>query len=139
MNVVQDTAIVFRFTDAGSCAKAFDMLEELGYEPSFLGEERTRLHIHVDETYLTSALEIAQAYGGSLEERALISEAELTNLAYRLDMIPIPAHIVNEDWTDSYANALHEPGEGDDLALRDEEMRGWYDEPYDHFSGEVKT
>ncbi|MFF2483401.1 hypothetical protein [Paenibacillus sp. NPDC058071] len=92
------SAILFDFADEKSAALACDTLQELGYEP--MQHEGNRVHIHVDGVDLTSALEIAQAHGGSLVEQAAIRDEAITDTAYSLNAITIPAHVVNEDMAD---------------------------------------
>lgn len=89
------SAIIFDFQDGNSTQNAFQLLLELGYDP--VRHSHTRLHIHVVNEDLTSALEIAQAYGGQLVEQEQMQEQLIANTAYGLDNIIIPAHIVNED------------------------------------------
>ncbi len=117
-------ALLIDFPDEKSARLAADTFDELGYEPCL--HESGRLHIHVRNEDLTSALEIMQSYGGTIVERAPADTAALTGLAYGMDAIPIPAHTVNEDWVDAYATG--EPG----IADAD---RGFLpdDESYDHF------
>jgi hypothetical protein len=109
---------------------ARELLQELGYDPVMHGE--SRMHIHVDGGDLTSALEIAQAHGGQLVEQADIAEEAVTNTAYSLDAITIPAHVVNEDWIDA-----------EDAHNRDDDATHGNDEflpdagDYNHFSGDV--
>ncbi|MCY9515642.1 DNA/RNA helicase [Paenibacillus apiarius] len=124
-----EAAIRFRFTDAASAMLAFDTLEELGYTPEYDGDSHTELHVHVEKRDLTSALEIAEAHGGQLVEEADLTEVSLMNQAYGMDLIPIPAHVVNEDWADDdrYAVRNRAPNH-DDLSLRDEEAFGWIDD-----------
>lgn len=88
-------AIIFDFPDGPNTQAAFQLLLELGYEP--VRHSHTRLHIHVEAEDLTSALEIAQAYGGELVEQAQMQEQLIANTAYGFNDIIIPAHIVNED------------------------------------------
>lgn len=92
-------AIVFDFVDSGSADQAFSLLHELGYDPAM--HSPTRLHIHVINEDLTSALEIAQVHGGTLVEQASMQDELLASTAYSLDAITIPAHLVNEDWADN--------------------------------------
>ncbi|MBP1992379.1 hypothetical protein [Paenibacillus eucommiae] len=103
---MKSLAIFFEFDKERDALLALDTLEELGYSPK-LQEDRLRptLHIHLDDQDLTSALEITQAHGGRLVEQAAINEGESTfAMAYDLeDTIPIPAHVVNEDWTEDYS------------------------------------
>ena len=89
------SAIIFDFPDGNSTQNAFQLLFELGYDP--VRHSHTRLHIHVEAEDLTSALEIAQAYGGQLVEQEHMQEHLVANTAYGLNDIIIPAHLVNED------------------------------------------
>ncbi|MDF2835566.1 MAG: hypothetical protein K0Q63_1206 [Paenibacillus sp.] len=111
---------------------ARELLQELGYDPVMHGE--SRMHIHVDGADLTSALEIAQAHGGQLVEQADIAEEAVTNTAYALDAITIPAHVVNEDWID--AEGAH--NRDDDASYANEEFLPDAGD-YNHFSGDVHT
>jgi hypothetical protein len=130
-------ALMFRFPDVSSARMAADTLEELGYEPQL--HEGARVHIHVENEDITSALEIVQSHGGQLMEHAPAEVVDITSAAYCLDSIPIPAHTVNEDWQEDYRDS--------DIAAQDgnwsEEARPTAtangedfrrdDEPYDHF------
>ncbi|EPY05442.1 hypothetical protein PAALTS15_19793 [Paenibacillus alvei TS-15] len=137
---MQDTtAIRFRFSDPAGARLAFDTLEELGYTPAYDSASETELHIHVDKRDLTSALEIAEAHGGQLLEEASMTEMSVMDQAYGMNYIPIPAHMVNEDWAndDRYASARHNPSH-DDLSHRDEEAYGIFDdETTNHFPGGI--
>ncbi|MHA6482990.1 hypothetical protein ACX1C1_13920 [Paenibacillus sp. strain BS8-2] len=124
------SAILFDYSDDSSAAMARELLQELGYDPVMHGD--TRMHIHVDGGDLTSALEIAQAHGGQLVEQADIAEETVTNTAYALDAITIPAHVVNEDWID--AEGAH--NRDDDEACTNDEFLPDAGE-YNHFSGDV--
>lgn len=139
MNLIDQSAILFEFSDARSAALASDTLEELGYAPVL--HDNNRIHIHIEGSDLTSALEIAQANGGKLVEQSHIAEWAVTSSAYALDAVTIPAHVVNEDWVDSYAAGGQE--EADLLRNRDDDAD--YDDEflpdagtYDHFSGDVR-
>jgi hypothetical protein len=106
LKLMNDTAIFFEFENERSALLAQDTLEELGYTTGFYTErERPTLHVQIDGSELTSALEIVQAYGGRLLERGLTdSEAAIFAKAYNEgDFIAIPAHVVNEDWNEQYA------------------------------------
>jgi hypothetical protein len=101
------TPIFFEFNQERDALLALDTLEELGYSPSLLTHfVKPTLHIHVEDQDLTSALEICEAHGGQLVEKSNSSaETEAFALAYDLEgSIRIPAHVVNEDWTDDYAS-----------------------------------
>ncbi|SEC50762.1 hypothetical protein [Paenibacillus sp. GP183] len=101
------TPIFFEFDQERDALLALDTLEELGYSPSLLTHcIKPTLHIHVDHQDLTSALEICQAHSGKLvEKNGSSAETEVFAMAYDLEgSIRIPAHVVNEDWTDDYAS-----------------------------------
>ncbi|MFX3632260.1 MAG: hypothetical protein ACE3L7_09295 [Candidatus Pristimantibacillus sp.] len=132
------SAIMFDFADGKSALVACETLQELGYEPML--HEGNRVHIHVDGVDLTSALEIAQSHGGQLVEQSTITTGVMTNTAYSLDAITIPAHIVNEDWNDDYAQTELDEGleNHDDDADRGNEFvpdAG----SYGYFSGDVNA
>ena len=122
MNI--DSAIMFDFSDGNSASLACEMLQQLGYSP--VQHESNRVHIHVEGSDLTSALEIAQAYGGTFVEQSEIEEDTMTGSAYALNAITIPAHVVNED-----------------LIAAEEGEAGYSSEflpdprDYDYFSGDV--
>jgi hypothetical protein len=123
---MNESPIAFEFSDRRSALYALDTLEELGYQPHLHEQENGYIvHFHVERNDLTSALEIAQAHGGSLMELDHQSEQAAYDTAYNMDAIRIPAHIVNEDWADDYtspeAHITIDPSP----------------ESYDHFSGDV--
>lgn len=121
---MEHDALMFEFRDESTARLAADTFEELGYEPRV--HEGGRMHIHVRNEDLTSALEILQCHGGRIVERAPAETLSLTEEAYDLDAIPIPAHTVNEDWVDAYATS--EPGaEAAESGYRTD------DGSYDHF------
>jgi hypothetical protein len=104
---MSDTPIFFEFDLKRAAYLALDTLLELGYRTSFVeGAEKPTLHVHVDKQDVASALEIAAAHGGRLTERGEApSEERAFAMAYDLDEgIRIPAHVVNEDFTDSYVH-----------------------------------
>jgi|GEM_PF-777331 hypothetical protein len=103
--MTMNNAITFAFADSRSAFQAFDTLEELGYRPEM--EERdgqSFVRVPLEKNDLTSALEICQSFGGSLVERSAGEAVEAYSSAYALDEggINIPAHIVNEDFSDEY-------------------------------------
>ncbi|XID90647.1 hypothetical protein ACF3MZ_19135 [Paenibacillaceae bacterium WGS1546] len=91
-------ALMFQFPDEAQARLAAETLDELGYEPQL--HEGDRLHIHVRNEDLTSALEIAQSCSGRLLDQAPTETIAATDAAYGIENIPIPAHTVNEDWVD---------------------------------------
>ncbi len=97
---MKHAALLFQFPGDSQAMLAAETLEELGYEPQL--HEGGRLHIHVQNEDLTSALEIVQCCSGHLLEHAPAEAVTVTDFAYGMDDIPIPAHTVNEDWVDSY-------------------------------------
>lgn len=124
MNGNQD-ALMMEFRDEATAALAADTFDELGYEPYLHGGGR--LHIHVRNEDLTSALEIMQCHGGQILDGAHADAYSLTQMAYDLDAIPIPAHTVNEDWVDGYDSGA--PA----ATASDEAANDFQDAPYDHF------
>jgi|GEM_PF-574941 len=100
MNVRHD-ALSMDFPDEKSARLAEETFDELGYDP--VRREGCRVYIHVRNEDLVSALEIMEACGGCLTPAGR-EAANLANQAYGLEEIPIPAHTVNEDWTDAYAD-----------------------------------
>ncbi|MNZ91260.1 hypothetical protein D3C78_1102370 [compost metagenome] len=131
------SALLFHFQDAQSASLACETLRELGYETVL--HDGSRMHVHLEGSDLTSALEIAQAHGGQLEEQAHISDDALTNSAYSMDAISIPAHLVNEDLifseeTDE-TNGLRNWDEDADYSSEFLPDSG----KYDYFSGDVRA
>ncbi|KIL39265.1 hypothetical protein SD70_20880 [Gordoniibacillus kamchatkensis] len=136
---MSDQPIFFEFEQERSAFLAMDTLQELGYKSGFVdGTGKTMLHVHVDGQDVTSALEIAQAYGGRLTEHSeAMPEERLYQMAYDLDEgIRIPAHFVNEDFSESYV----QPGATEAGGSPDAPAAPLYDEfdpseeTYDGFS-----
>lgn len=117
-------ALMFKFPDEAQARLAGETLNELGYEPQL--HEDGRLHIHVEDEDLTSALEIVQCYSGQLMEHAPAEAVVVTDFAYGLDGIQIPAHTVNEDWEEHYRVASSSDNEAETPFTTD-------DGSYDHF------
>ena len=137
---MNEAPIFFEFDQQRSAYLALDTLTELGYRPEFVdGAARPTLHIHVDKQDVASALEIAQAHGGRLAEQASsgLTETDAFAMAYDLDEgIRIPAHVVNEDFTDSYASPA-----APEAAAYDRDPPAGYDlseETYDGFSAGIR-
>lgn len=63
---MDEQSIVFDFDDIRSAYCAFDTLDELGYRPEIHNNKsvKTQVHIRVENSDITSALEIAQAHRG---------------------------------------------------------------------------
>lgn len=99
-------ALLFEFADDNAASLASGTLRELGYDGVRADGRSVSLSLHRSD--LTSALEIAFAHGGQLHTGNGEREERLTSACYGLDAsvvpadeietIPIPAHIVNEDW-----------------------------------------
>ncbi|WP_284643682.1 hypothetical protein [Paenibacillus silviterrae] len=105
---MSSTPIFFEFETRDEANMAAGTLEELGYGVGLHDDaEKSTLHVIVDGSDLTSALEIAQAHGGRLVEHpGTLSEPATFAMAYEeQEMIPIPAHLVNEDWQDDQIQA----------------------------------
>ncbi|UKS26433.1 hypothetical protein LOZ80_33770 [Paenibacillus sp. HWE-109] len=131
--------IFFEFDKERDALLALDTLEELGYKPELLDGERATLHIHLDDQEITSALEIAQSHGGRLAERQQ-AQAEQATFAMAYDLegsIRIPAHTVNEDWPDSYAQA-QAPLDSDAVPSEEEAAFDPSSDDYNHFSPGIR-
>jgi|DewCreStandDraft_1066081.scaffolds.fasta_scaffold00226_26 hypothetical protein len=86
--MINPTPILFEFKDSHSASKAMDALKELGYEPQHVGEAGKRIvFLHDFHNNLYTGLEIAQIHGGNLIEQE----------------VALPAHLINEDWSEAYA------------------------------------
>jgi|GEM_PF-1229721 len=140
-------AIMFSFPDSHSASLAYATLQELGYAP--VRHEGGELHVHLRKGDLTSALEIAMAYGGQPLERQGIAGDSLYCSAYDMDAITIPAHLVNEEETTDGDDAVafdppHALGGAETLRYRDEDgappdsYLPTHDD-YGFFSGDVRA
>lgn len=90
--------IFLNFGGAREAELALEMLRELGYPCGMTDQEGdATIHVHVDNQDIVSALEIAQAYGGNLVNDDGAEVVQMYDYAYKLNEIPIPAHLVNED------------------------------------------
>jgi len=131
--------IFFEFDKERDALLALDTLDELGYKPELLGGEMSTVHIHLDEQEITSALEIAQSHGGRLVDRPLSEpEPAIYNMAYDLEgSIRIPAHTVNEDWSESYAEA-NASSVTDAVPSEEEAAFDPSADDYNHFSAGIR-
>ncbi|MEW9701013.1 hypothetical protein [Paenibacillus sp. SI8] len=131
--------IFFEFDQERDALLALDTLEELGYKPDLLADAKPTLHIHVDAQEITSALEIAQAHGGRLVERKLSQpETQTYAMAYDLEgSIRIPAHTVNEDWPDGYAETAAF-SQRDAIPTEEEAAFDPSADDYNHFSAGIR-
>lgn len=94
--------IFFQFKEDADTKLALNTLEELGYQAGvFDYEGKATLHVHLDNQDIASALQIVQSCGGNLVEVSRGEEIKLYDEVYSMDTIPIPAHLVNEDWEDT--------------------------------------
>lgn len=130
-----DTALLFQFADSRTASLASGTFEELGYDPVI--QQGNDVHIHMRGDDLTSALEIAQSHGGQLAVESSIPDIELTNEAYRMENITIPAHVVNEDWISQEETAEGLVNYDDDAPGENEFMPD--DGSYGYFSGDVHS
>lgn len=100
--------IHFAFESMDAAVLAQETMQELGYQTELQKESgEPVLHAFVIGSDLASALEIGQSLGARFIEHTpgLPSESAAISSAYELgDTIPIPAHIVNEDWAESYSS-----------------------------------
>jgi hypothetical protein len=117
------TRIYFQFEREEAAGLAFQTFDELGFHPHVDDQDRSRLHIHLDNPDLASALQIAMSHGGQLVEDAVSgSEEQLYSNAYELDnFIPVPAHVVNEDWVDGYSDPKEDVYDADTAGLEEDE------------------
>ncbi|SEP11094.1 hypothetical protein [Paenibacillus sp. OV219] len=132
---MQDTALMFQFGDSGSALLASSTLQELGYDPVI--QQGSSVHIHIRSSDLTSALEIAQSHGGQLAVQSSIPDIELTNDAYNMANITIPAHVVNEDLVAQEEAQGGFKNRDHDAPAEDEFFPD--DGSYGYFSGDVHT
>ncbi|MCR8643138.1 hypothetical protein NV379_10750 [Paenibacillus sp. N1-5-1-14] len=125
--------IFFQFQSESEANLAQGTLEELGYQ-AIVTEQggQAVVHIHIEQQDLTSALEIAQSYGGNLVEGIVGSEIDTLANAYNMHMtsgnvydgVRIPAHTVNEDWQDLFASIDDSEIEVNTLSS-DEDLNGF--------------
>ncbi|WP_116191110.1 hypothetical protein [Paenibacillus taihuensis] len=132
---MQDTALLFQFGDANAAQLASSTLQELGYDPVI--QQGSSVHIHIEGSDLTSALEIAQSHGGQLAVQSSIPDIELTNDAYNMANITIPAHVVNEDLVAQDETQSGYKNWDDDAPAEDDYFPD--DGSYGYFSGDVHT
>ncbi len=99
----------FQFRDPQQAAQACETLKEIGYAASTNGD--TGLSVHVENQDVLSALEICQAYEGSIIETGVVTyrpgnqnNIGVPNPGYSPEDWIIPAHIINEDWSEAYKN-----------------------------------
>lgn len=139
---LRHAAIQFQFADETSAHLAYETLQELGYEAVKDNARATELHIHVENQDLASALEIAGAYGGMLQEQKTMQELPFEAAYAVQDCIAIPAHVVNEDWADGYAEgvgALRDMHAAEAEASVHEQTYAWTEDSTNHFSGDIKA
>lgn len=107
---MREAPIWFAFPDSRAANLALETLTELGYHAHAAEREgKPAVWVVVEDNDLTSALEIAQACGGSLlDTDSETPESAVFNQAYDMDTVRIPAHLVNEDEPDA-----HVPGDAD--------------------------
>lgn len=131
--MLYDDAIRFSFPNVDSAIDAFETLQELGYEPVM--EEDTggppTLHIHVERSDVQSALEIVQTHGGEIVDTAPLGAME--NVAEdgpgcNIEGRGLPAHTVNEDFSEAYMTGLSESFAGDDTGVL---VEGYRDSVYE--------
>ncbi|MCI3927231.1 hypothetical protein MO973_44375 [Paenibacillus sp. TRM 82003] len=107
---MQEPTIKMLFPNPRSAYGAFDMLQELGYDPEIAGEgDQPLLAIHIEKHDVQSALEISQAYGGEL----MTGESRPAR-GSDFGEFDIPAHTVTEDFPEGYVNG------GSEAFLEDE-------------------
>ncbi|MFS0873826.1 hypothetical protein [Paenibacillus xylanilyticus] len=127
--MMDDSELQVHFSDASALLAAEDTLKELGYKPYQSGP--LELYIPTDRQDTQSAVEIVQSHGGSA---VFLSETDGVD---QFQDISIPAHIVNEDWQEGYANGNQGGGLQQGLHNRDDDPT--FDDSVDGFSGSVKA
>jgi hypothetical protein len=134
--VMNSAPIYFQFHEVGAARMALDTLSELGYHVHLMQSgDKPTVSVVVESIDLTSALEVAQAHGGSVMERPPFEAAgAVFDTAYGLDTVPIPAHVVNEDWVDGYADREAYRGASVDWEAEDGEGFDPSEDSYDHFT-----
>lgn len=116
---MESLPIYFQFVEERTALQAFDTLMELDYDVKLLEHDHEEhlptLLLILNQSDLTSAIEIAQSHGGKLvEAKQTCQEIDSITAVFNSDYIPIPAHTVI-----------------------DEELLDPSDESYDHFSAGI--
>ncbi|MEY8743598.1 hypothetical protein AB9M62_29885 [Bacillales bacterium AN1005] len=127
--MMSDGEIQVQFADPNALLAAQATLNELGYKPYQSGP--LELYIPTDRQDPQSAVEIVQSHGGS----AVFDSA--ADAANAFQEFSIPAHMVNEDWSEGYATGLQESPSGQTQHNRDNDPT--FDDSVDGFSGSVKA
>ncbi|WP_274364328.1 hypothetical protein [Paenibacillus thermotolerans] len=127
--MLYDDAIRFSFPNMDSAIDAFETLQELGYDPVMEegAEEHPTLHIHVERSDVQSALEIVQTHGGEIRDTAEVGNAA-DGPECNLEGQGLPAHLVNEDFSEAYMTGLSQALAGDDTGVLAE---GYKDSVYE--------
>lgn len=127
--MMDDSELQVHFSDHSALLAAEATLKELGYKPYQSGP--LELYIPTDRQDIQSAVEIVQSHGGST---AFLAETDGFD---QFQDISIPAHIINEDWQEGYANGTQDSGLQQGLHNRDDDPT--FDDSVDGFSGSVKA
>jgi hypothetical protein len=139
---VGDASIFFQYPDDRSAEVAYDTLLELGYHAHRMERDgRPIVQLFVESGDLTSALEIAQASGGTMMDTSenAASEPDTYRLAYDLDSVRIPAHIVNEDLDGGlYADGAAAEPAGSVDADGNPDLFDPSGDDYDHFQAGIR-
>ncbi|MDP4095610.1 hypothetical protein OIN60_02235 [Paenibacillus sp. P96] len=97
---MEDASLKFEFGEAFAADAACSTLREIGYDAQRSG--KGDLYVRIENQDVESALEICQEHGGCLNINDGKDHQGSGLSAYGLDEVVIPAHIVNEDWNESY-------------------------------------
>ncbi|WP_010272759.1 hypothetical protein [Paenibacillus senegalensis] len=117
--------ITFHFDTAQAAEQAADTLQELGYKT------KTALDIYIGRGDLTSALEIAQAYGGEISVSSHLN-------GHILDGGHKPAGDGEVAWHENHAFESRQPS--DQIHAYTDEEDKWFDpseEDYNQFSAGI--
>lgn len=145
MNSVNHPVIVYQFADMRTALEALDIFEELGYDPSLVEADGQppKVAIRIIREDITSALEIGQAFGGTLlENEQGPEEGKAYEMAYDLQ----EGALLSAEHRDGLGDADRLDA-GNDVGGPVPEIPGSDEGPlydvsadtYDYFSGDVRA
>ncbi len=125
---MREPTIRLRFGTAKAAYEAFETLQELGYRPELASDDcGPELDIHIENHDVQSALEIADAFGGSLVEQG---DKKPARIDFDPDDVSIPAHAVTEDFSERYLSGASDDFLGDEYDVVREMQEGYRDSVY---------
>jgi hypothetical protein len=133
---MENASLKFEFSESFAADSACSTLQEIGYDAMRSGDGE--LYVRIENQDVESALEICQVHGGRLNMSDGRYHQGSGLSAYGLDEVVIPAHIINEDWNESYlTGASNDFTPGDSLHNVSEDAPAPAD--MDGFPGSVKA